>query len=247
MHTTQTPIAAQAHGLAIIGRTVADLRGHRFGEGEGGNAPVGAPPAPAPAPAGTPAAPAPAAPSAPAEGAIPLNPATGVPFTAAETQARISSLNAEAKGHREAREAAEATATAANAQRDAVLAALGLTPTGGTTPPDPAQLEATLAERTAAVDSTARENLVLRIAGVQGVVADKLLDSKEFDKKLSALKSDDRAGVETLVSQWVTDHPEHKAAPVAAASSGGTSHTGNTDHTGRKTKAAALAERYNTK
>lgn len=40
--TTTTPLAARnADGVAIIGRTLHDLRGIRFDEGEGGNAPAG--------------------------------------------------------------------------------------------------------------------------------------------------------------------------------------------------------------
>lgn len=254
--TPHTPTAERGpDGLAIIGRTLHDLRGIRYEQGEGGNqppAPAAPPAAPSSTPTPAPAAPAaptppPAAPSAPASTEQPpaVNPKTGQPYTAAETQAYIAELRNEAKTNREAREAAEAAIAAQNAALQAALVALGVQPDPSQPPADPAALQATIAERTQAAEQVARENVVLRVAGSRPVPAnaDALLDSRAFTSRLASIAVDDRAGVEALVDEFVTNDDRFRTTPAPAAASGGAAHSGATPSTARKPVHQAIAER----
>lgn len=238
-HTTR-----DAFGHAVIGRTAHDLMGIRFNEGEGGNTP----------PAGGQEPPKPAAPATPTPPAAATPPAGSEPPAAkvkikfedldADTQAYVRDLRSEAATHRQKADAAAAEATAAKAQRDSVLAALGLKPDGSEKDPDPAELEAATRAASAAAESTKRENLVLRVGPGLGANVDRLLDSRSFTTKLEGLKADDREGVTALITEAITADVTLKATPAAAASSGGTTHTGTTPTDTRKSKSAALQDRY---
>lgn len=241
--STPTACRLTVDGMAMLGATRHEIMGIRYTDAPGGAAPA--------APAATPAAPAPnestiVPPAAPAADTVvvPINPSTGLPYTPAETQARISVLNGENKAAREAREAAERERDAAQQQTAAVLAALGLKPDGSKADLTPEQLQAQVAERGSAAETTARENLVLRVSPGLAADADKMLDSRSFTDQLSKIKADDKAGVDALVKQWVEDHPEHKLAAPAAAASGGAQHTGTVPTDKRPTKSTAIADRY---
>lgn len=255
-HIHPQPVKLDSFGLAQIGSTKHEIMGIRY-HSDPANPPSQNPPAPAPAtpPAGTPAT----QPNPQNNPAVPLTqpgtgdtpPAGSTPpatpsYTPEQTQAKIAELNAEAKGYREAKEAAEKAASDAQAQRDAALKALGINPDGSAVGKTPEQLASELADRTSAVDETARENLVLRVSGkteIQGN-ADAMLDSRSFTEGLKAFKPDDRAGVEKYVTDWVGAHPEHKLAAPAASSSGGVTHAGTQPTTQRKSMSAALDERF---
>lgn len=255
---TIAPVQTDIDGMARIGRTVPDLMGIRFEENNGGNtaatgttgtATTTATPAAPASTTATPAQPATETTNVAQAGAQPpaINAATGKPYTAEETQAYIAKIRNEAKDNREGKEAAEKTAREATEQRDKILAALGLKADGSPADISPEALAAAKAESDAQVETTKRENLVLRIATRPGIDgnADKLLDSRQFNEKLSALKSDDRDGVETLVKEWIANDPTYKVTP-AASSSGGTTHTGTTPTGKRKTMGDAVAEKYKT-
>lgn len=250
--TPNIPCRIGADGLALIGTTANEIRGIRYAvPAEPAPAPAApAEPAPAAPPAATPPAATPPAPATPADPPVAtINPKTGKPFTPEETATRISELNAENKTAREAKEAAEKERDAATERSNNILKAAGFNPDGTAySEIDPAKLQADLATRTAAADTTARENLVLRVSSSQEhrANADALLDSRDFSTKLAALKVDDREGVQTLVDEYVkNDAARFGITAASAASSGGTAHTGTPiDPTARKTKSAAIAEHY---
>jgi len=173
-----------------------------------------------------------------------VNPTTGKQYTPAETQQYIATLRAEAKANREGKETAEAATAAQQANLQAALVALGVNPEPGT-PPDPAALQAQIADRTAAAESAARENLVLRVAGTRPTPgnADALLDSRAFTEKLATIPLGDRAGVETLVDEFVKNDGRFSMTPAAAAASGGAAHSGTTPTTARKPMTEAIADR----
>lgn len=244
-HLTAQHTTRDAFGLAVIGRTAHDLMGIRYNEGEGGNTPAGGQEPPKPTAPATPTPPAPAAPAAGATTPPAPNPSK-VKFEDLDpdTQAYVRGLRSEAAEHRQRADAAAADAVAAKAQRDSVLAALGLKPDGSEKDPDPAELQAATQAATAATEATKRENLVLRVGPGLGANVDKLLDSRSFITKLEGLKADDREGVIALITEALTADVTLKATPAAAASSGGTTHTGTTPTDQRKSKSAALQDRY---
>lgn len=253
MQTNHAPHTTRdAFGVAVIGRTVHDLMGIRYNEGEGGNAPAGGQEPPKPGPANTAPNPTPPAPATTAAGGGTTDQkpeSTASPKVKFEdldddTKAFVRDLRTEAQTHRQRADAAADEAKAAKAQRDAVLAALGLKPDGSEVDPDPAELQARTNAAVADTESTKRENLVLRVGPGLGANVDKLLDSRSFTDKLAALKVDDREGVTALITEALAADATLKAAPAAAASSGGTTHTGTTPTDQRKSKAAALEARY---
>lgn len=210
------PTLADRDGLAIIGRTLHDLRGIRFEDGPGGGTPAPAPapapapqpaptptPAPAPAPAPTPTpAPAPAPTPAPTPAPQPTPPAADdpeihgpvgdVPFDQlpAATQAEVRRLRLADRAARERAREQESAATRA------------------------AELEsrATAAERA---------NMVLLQAPDAGANPRTLLDSVAFQTYLGTQDVSDTAKAKTAIENWLKDHPEHRAS-TAAPSSGGT-------------------------
>ena len=237
------PTARTIDGLAQIGMTRHQVMGIRYEGDEGGATPPGGPaPAPAPAPGGPSPVATPPAATPPVIETPPINKLTGKPYTPAETQAYISTLRDESKTQRETREAAEKRATEAEETANRILRAAGFNPDG--TPYKELDADAIAKGKAASDaerDTTKRENLVLRVAGAS-VNADKLLDSRAFNNKLSSIAVDDRAGVEALVKEFVEKDESYKVTS-AAASSGGTQHTGAKPSTDRKSLQEALDER----
>lgn len=119
-HTiTRTHALRDRDGMAVIGRTLHDLRGIRFLEGEGGNPPPPAPPADP-----TPPAPAPTPPASPAPTPTPPAPTPPAPVNyKGDPDEYVRELREEAKSHRLAAEAANTSLATATAERDAAAAA----------------------------------------------------------------------------------------------------------------------------
>lgn len=114
---TAFPTIRDIDGMAVIGRTAHDLRGIRFGEGEGGGTPPAdppAPPAPTP-PAPTPTPPAPPAPPAPTPPAPPVN-------HRGDPDEHVRELREEAKERRIKLEQEQAAHTTTQQERDAAAA-----------------------------------------------------------------------------------------------------------------------------
>ena len=156
-------------------------------------------------------------------------------MTLEAAQKIIDELRKENAGHRTAKQTATQQAQAAQAQRDAVLKALGLTPDGTDAPLDPEALAAQVTEHQAIAWETAAENAILRVAGPAGADADALLDSNAFLDSLGDLIALDpksaefRTKLQAHITVWLDKHPKHKAAPTVptAARSGG-DHPGGT-------------------
>lgn len=245
MLTTHKPCALRGpDGLAVLGQTLHQLRGIRYEGGEGGAAPA-APAAPA---GGAPAEPAPAAPAggAPAAPAEPAAPAKvpdseqpdigGVKFTdlPKETQEevrRLRSLDARARDEKAALEAKLAEGLTPE-QRKELGKLLGYEKDEA---PDAAALSAqinTVTTRAETAEATVadltRENMTLRLAPEAGANADRLLDSKGFEKVLKGLDPAKPAEFKTAIEAWVKDHPADAATPGqrVAPSSGGQRPTG---------------------
>jgi hypothetical protein len=206
MSTTNLALArANADGLAVIGRTLHDLRGIRFDNDEGGNAPAApsAPSAPA-APAtvepltdaqaqailaqalasGTPAAPsAPATPTAPKPIEYRGNP-----------DEYVRELREEAKNHRIAAEKAASDLAAAQKERD---------------------------DAAAARDQLARERALLLVAPKYGARADALLDSSSFMKTFATVDLSKEDDVKKAIEDALEKNSALKAGPSLPPTSGG--------------------------
>lgn len=250
---TAADAIADRDGLAVIGRTLADLRGHRFNTDPGGNQPPAAPPAGDPAP---PAAPAPATPPANEPPAPPANqqPAA-VPFDQLDpgTQEYIRGLRREAQGYREERDQFRGqidTLTPAQQTLEALRATLS--GDGGKTPATPEELQAqiqakdqaaTQAQQEAA--AAQRQVAVMRAAALPDVNANanRLLDSVSFMAAVAALPNADEASVRALVEQQMQNDPSLRIIPIASGS-GGTPHGGQRPTTGRKSLNDAIGEHY---
>lgn len=178
-----------------------------------------------------------------------INPATGVAYTPAETQAYIATIRQEAQQHRTLAATEKQRADDAEASRNAVLAALGLNPDGTQASKTADELAAEATQYKSSADKVARENLVLRTAStaVPGstINVDRLLDSVQFQTKLAGVNPDDRAGVETLIREFVGTDDSYKVTS-AASSSGGTTHTGTTPTDKRKSMEEAVSANYGT-
>lgn len=264
MHTASTapaPVSRDADGLALIGRSALDLRGIRFRQADPADNARGSDPTPSqdPTPGATPpAAPNPGGTPSPSPSPAP-NPGTGNPNPGSapsqavrfedldeRTQNFVRGLRDEARQHREAAEAAQQQLQGQQQTTARVLAALGLNADGSAAAPEPAELEGLLQTAQSEREQTARENLVLRAAPGLNANADRLLDSRTFVAKLSALKVDDREGVATLIRETIENDGSYRVAPAAAASSGGTAHTGTTPTTSRRSRQEALEAKYST-
>lgn len=84
--------------------------------------------------------------------------------------------------------------------------------------------DASLSDTQAALAATRAENAVLRYAGKHGGDADALLDSRDFERKLTSIDSnaDDYASqVEALVKAEVEKNGRYRKAQVAPSSSSG--------------------------
>ena len=252
MHTNQARFLAvtDRDGLAVIGRTLADLRGLRFMSDPGGNEPPAAPPA------GDPAAPAPAAPAANEPPAPPANqPPAAVPFDQLDpgTQAYIRGLREEAKGYREERDGYKSqidTLTPAQQTLEALRATLS--GDGGQKPATPEELQAQIQARDQAAQqaqqeaaAAQRQVAVMRTAALPDINANanRLLDSVSFMAAVAALPNADEASVRALVEQQMQADPSLRLVPLATGS-GGSTHGGQRPTTGRKSLADAVGDHY---
>ena len=192
-------------GLAVIGRTLHDLHGIRYENGEGGAAPAAVA-----APAVEPAAPAVETPPAAApawDGKIEsLDPAA---------QKIISDLRKEAGDNR-------VKATSADTKLQAILTAAGI----GPDTPDPAEVARTAS---AAAASAVRELAVFKAAALAGADPTKLLDRTSFTASIQGIDPTDGPAIRAAIDAAVTADSTLKAALAASASGielGGTGETG---------------------
>lgn len=247
-HPLHTATAiANAEGMAVIGRTLADLRGHRFHSNPGGapSAPVGPISGGASAPA--PAAPANPDPAAAAAAAAAANPAAGVDPNAAaadvqdgdpkpddligttrfgdlptETQAEVRRLRRNEQTLRAERTTLQQQIEQGlpAEQVQAIRKALGLEPDAQV--PDAAALATRAEQAESRANTVARENLVLLEAPDAGANAKLLLDSRGFAATINGLDPEkDRAAIVEKIKTWVQANPTYAAAPVIPGSSGG--------------------------
>jgi len=226
MHNRITPTALRDRdGMAVIGRTLHDLRGIRHDEGEGGNASA----------AGTAEAAGAGAAAGGTQTASTAEPAaasTAQATTAAEkvedlpawAQKIITDTRKEAGDHR-----AAAKTAAEKAQKeltDKLAVALGLKPDAAT---DPAALTASLTAAQTAAQSAVRELAIFKAASSVGADPARLLDSNSFMSSVSGLDPADSAAVTAAINAAIAANPNLKAVLAAAASGtelGGTGETG---------------------
>lgn len=223
--TNPAPCALRGpNGLAILGRTPHDLRGIRYGEGEGGAAPAAAetPPAGATAP-------------------VPAPPTTQTTVTTSPTwdgkvesldpavQKMITDLRTEAGNHRVA-----AKTAGEKAQTDLLTAfakAAGLELPGDK--PDPDKLAADLAASNKAARESTIKLAVYQAAGAHQGNPDALLDSNTFLAKVDTLDptaADFGTQVGEAIKAAVTANPSLKQTRAVGASTvdtpGGTGEQG---------------------
>lgn len=146
-------------------------------------------------------------------------------------QKLITDTRAEAAKHRTDKQSAAQQAQAAQAQRDAVLKALGLNPDGKDTPPDPEALAKQVSDYKAVAWENAVQAQILRVSAKQevGADADALLDSNSFLDSLEEFVSLDpntkefRDKLAAHIKSWVDKHPKFKTQtqPAGPARSGG--------------------------
>lgn len=251
MHTIQARSLAvvDRDGLAVIGRPLADLRGHRFMTDP---APAPAPagdPAPAPAP-NQPAAPAPAAPAAPPANQPPAR--TEIADLPADIQDLIRRTREEAKGYREERDGLKTqidTLTPAQQTLEALRATL--TGDGGKSPATAeelqAQIQATQTEAQQAkqeADAARRGLALVRVASLPDVQvnASRLLDSKSFEAKLAQVDPADESALRALLVAEAEADQTLRIVPIAGGSGGGV-HGGATPTPGRPGLKDAIAAR----
>lgn len=233
--TIHTPaVHADRDGLAILGRTLHDLRGIRLGEGEGGNSAATTTDAGAAAAAGAASTDASAASGAASTtDAAAGSQAAGVAPEKVEdlpawAQKIIHDTRTEAATHRTKAQSAATEAQAALSEKIAV--ALGLKPDAAQ---DPAALTASL---TAAQQSAKEASLKLAVyqaAGTAGGNPDALLDSNTFlasVRELDSTSSDFSTKVTDAIKAAVAANPTLKQARAAGASTvetpGGTGEQG---------------------
>jgi len=173
MSTRNIPhVLADADGLAVIGRTLHDLRGIRFEDGPGGNTP-------APTETPEPTTPAPTEPVTPAAPAAAAEKVEDLPEWA---QKIIRDTRTEAANHRTA-----AKNAAEQAQKDfseKIAVALGLKPDAAQ---DPAALTASLTASQEAQKQASIKLAVYQAAGAHQGNPDALLDSNTFLAKVNSL------------------------------------------------------------
>lgn len=185
-----------------------------------------------------------------ATGQAPATQPQGTPsMTLDEALKQIEDLRKENAKHRTTNKEREQAAQAAQAQRDAVLKAFGLTSDGKDAPPDPEALAAQVTEQQAIAWETAAENAILRVAGTAGANADALLDSNMFLDSLGEFIADDpksadfQAKLKAHITQWVATHPNHKATTSAPRSGGDHPGGGTPPPTQRPTGLGAAVRR----
>lgn len=189
-------------GFAQIGRTLHDLRGIRFDEGEAGNAPAAAgdvDPGEA------------ALASAIAEASTPA-PET-VDALPSWAQKIVHDARAEAATHRtSAKTAAE---KAQQELTDKIAVALGLKPDAAT---DPAALTASLTQAQTDAQNAARQLAIYKAAGTTGADPNRLLDSNSFMTSVAGIDPGDGAAITAAIQSAIAGNPILKAVQAAAAS-----------------------------
>lgn len=238
--TTHAPCSLGVDGMALLGRTVHDLRGFRFAEaGGGGDGAPAVPPGTTPSPAAEPPKAEPPATEPPKGGEPPkaeppkdgdpiTAPVGGVPFNElpAETQTEVRRLRTrdrEATQQRTEWEQAGITPE----RRKELGKLLGYEKDET---PDVAALTGSVAALTTRAETAEeravaaeRANMVLLEAPDAGGNAKLLLDSNGFTATIKALDAPDQAAIQNAIKTWVAAHPEHAARPTGGlpAASGG--------------------------
>lgn len=238
MSMRHTPTVVDHDGLAVIGRTLHDLRGIRFGEGEGGGTPAGGEGAAAAGTVDTGAAGA-ASTAGTATDGTPAGQAAGTAVERVEdlpewAQKIIRDTRSEAATHRTAKTAAEQQSQGI---LQAIAKAAGIEVPGEK--PDPAKLAADLTAAQNTAKQSAIQLAVYKAASAAGGNPDALLDSNTFlanVRELDPTSSDFNTKVTEAITTAVTANPSLKAARAAGASSVDTSAAGSGE-TGQITEA----------
>lgn len=138
-------------------------------------------------------------------------------------QKYIGDLREEATKHRTEKQTATSEATAAKAQRDAVLKAMGLNADGTDAPPTTEALAAQIEQERAVAWTSAVELNVFRTAQAAGADGEKLLDSRAFVDSLDEFTEDDvrtpefRTKLDAHIKKYVEQHPTFKANATTTA------------------------------
>ena len=204
-----SPVLRDIDGMAVIGRTLHDLRGIRYDEGEGGGAPAAEPPQPEP-----PATPEPPA----AEPAAAPERVEDLPTWA---QKIIADTRKEAADNRGAK-------NAETERVNAILKAAGIK----TDEPDPAEL---LKQSQAESSAAKRELAVFKSASAAGADPVKLLDRASFLTSIASVDPTDGPAITTAIEAALAADPSLKAVRAAGAS--GIEQTGGTGEQGQISEA----------
>lgn len=165
------------------------------------------------------------------DGQEPTEPAD-VASLPAWAQKEIKTARTQAANARTEKQSAAKLAQEAEAQRDAVLKALGLTPDGDEEPPDPKELAERLDNFQGAAWEMGIENGVLRLASKLEVDADALLDSNKFLNSLEELVDEDpnagdfRDKLADHIKGFIKDNPKFKAQAAKTPGKSGTAMPG---------------------
>jgi hypothetical protein len=199
----------------------SEAPGAPTGEGEGGQAPTdtqqqgtttgpAAPAAPTPTPAQK---------DSQAQSTEPQD-VTSLPQWAQDVISKARASDAE---YRTKYQAAQKDAQALTAQRDKMLAAIGLKPDGTAEPPTPEELTAQIEEHQLNAWEQTVENTVLRMAaakpaeGQPAIDADLLLDSNAFFTSLSNLDDTSRDALQQHIAAFVAENPKFQKQATAPA------------------------------
>lgn len=142
-------------------------------------------------------------------------------------QKLLNDTRSEAAKHRTEKQTAAQQAQEAQAQREKLLAALGLKADGSDADPDPSALAAQITEAQAVAWTNAVELSVVRSALAVGADSEKLIDSRAFIDSLDEFVDLDPNTAEFKkkladhVKAYVDKHPTFKAAAPGPARSGG--------------------------
>ena len=203
--TNLIPARADIDGLAVIGRTLHDLRGIRFEDGEGGATPA----------TGDDSAAEAALAAAIAETSSSSDNVETVESLPAWAQKIIHDTRTEAATHRTA--AKTAGEKAQQELTDKIAVALGLKPDAAT---DPAALTASLTQAQQQAQDAARQLAIYKAAGSAGADPNRLLDSNTFMSSVAGLDPADGAAVTAAIKSAIAGNPLLKAVQAAAASGG---------------------------
>lgn len=233
------PTLRNVDGLAVIGRTLHDLRGIRFDGEEGGNAP-----------AGTPTAQATAAANGGADSNAPWTKENFDPDRAFKLVENLRSDLAEQKTKTDA-----AIAAAAEQAKKDTLAEFGRLLSGGEVEEtDPVKLKAKVTDLSTQIQSkdgaltTAQADLkardltiaVLTNPGARDANTKLLLTSEEFKNSIASVEPTDEAAITAAITKALQANAALKATP---SRSGGGEHQGATVQSLESQLAAATQKR----